>query len=96
MTAETGGWFTLRWSYEGVVMLDQRLLPREETWLEHRTAESVIDDIQRLAVRGRGVWSSSARWPSFHVPLQRSGVTGGSGSGLSQGAAGSIRYSLCS
>ncbi len=33
-------------------LLDQTRLPRHETWLEHHTAETVIDDIQRLAVRG--------------------------------------------
>jgi len=29
----SGEWFTLRWSDEGVVLLDQRLLPGEETYL---------------------------------------------------------------
>ncbi len=46
----------LRWSgswRDGHLrLLDQTRLPRHETWLEHRTAAGVIDDIQRLAVRG--------------------------------------------
>ncbi len=52
MTAETGGWFTLRWSDEGVVMLDQRLLPREESYVTLRSVEEVARAIEDLVVRG--------------------------------------------
>jgi len=33
-------------------LLDQTRLPRHELWREHRTADTVVDDIRRLAVRG--------------------------------------------
>lgn len=40
------------WREGHLRLLDQTRLPRHETWREHETAETVIDDIQRLAVRG--------------------------------------------
>lgn len=49
----------LRWSGDwrtgSLDLLDQTRLPREETWLSHHTARTVVDDIQRLAVRGAPV-----------------------------------------
>ncbi len=55
--AETGApsdseWFTLRWSDEAVVLLDQRRLPSEETYLQLRSVEEVAQAIETLAVRG--------------------------------------------
>jgi methylthioribose-1-phosphate isomerase len=68
------GWFTVRWSTEGVLLLDQRGLPREETYLTLTTVEEVAQAIESLAVRGapaigctaamgvaRCVFTSSAR-----------------------------------
>jgi methylthioribose-1-phosphate isomerase len=45
-------WFTLRWSDAGVVMLDQRLLPGEETYLTLRSVEEVARAIEDLVIRG--------------------------------------------
>jgi len=45
-------WFTLRWSDDGVVVLDQRRLPVEEVYLTLRDLESVARAIEDLAVRG--------------------------------------------
>ena len=45
-------WFTLRWTPDGVEMLDQRLLPGEERYLVARSVEEVAVAIERLAVRG--------------------------------------------
>jgi methylthioribose-1-phosphate isomerase len=45
-------WFTLRWTAEGVVVLDQRRLPAEESYLTLRDVEGVARAIEELAVRG--------------------------------------------
>ena len=45
-------WFTLRWSDEGPVMLDQRALPGEEIYLTLPDVESVAAAIEDLVVRG--------------------------------------------
>jgi methylthioribose-1-phosphate isomerase len=45
-------WFTLRWSDEGVVLLDQRRLPAEEVYLVARSTEELARAIEDLAVRG--------------------------------------------
>jgi methylthioribose-1-phosphate isomerase len=47
-----GEWFTLRWDGDAVVLLDQRLLPRDEVYLRLRSVEEVADAIERLVVRG--------------------------------------------
>ncbi len=41
----------IRWR-DGLELLDQTLLPRQEVWLDCRTPELVADAIRRLAVRG--------------------------------------------
>jgi methylthioribose-1-phosphate isomerase len=46
------GWFTLRWRDGAVEMLDQRLLPRQETYLTLRSVEDVARAIETMAVRG--------------------------------------------
>ena len=45
-------WFTLRWSDDGVVMLDQRKLPREETYVTLTTVEDVALAIETMVIRG--------------------------------------------
>jgi methylthioribose-1-phosphate isomerase len=45
-------WFTLRWSPEGVILLDQRRLPTEEVYLTLRSVEELAQAIESLAVRG--------------------------------------------
>jgi methylthioribose-1-phosphate isomerase len=40
------------WSRDGVVLLDQRLLPAKERYLRCRSAEEVARAIERMAVRG--------------------------------------------
>lgn len=42
----------VKWSDEGVLMLDQRLLPTEETWLTLKTYTEVADGIRDMVVRG--------------------------------------------
>jgi methylthioribose-1-phosphate isomerase len=42
----------LRWDGNSLFLLDQRLLPREEVWLECRTASDVADAIRTMVVRG--------------------------------------------
>ena len=42
----------LRWSDEGVVLLDQRLLPREETWIDLKDPGEVATAIRDMVVRG--------------------------------------------
>jgi methylthioribose-1-phosphate isomerase len=43
---------TLRWTGDAIEIIDQTLLPAEERVIELRTADDVVDAIQRLAVRG--------------------------------------------
>jgi methylthioribose-1-phosphate isomerase len=47
-----GDFSPIRWTERGLELLDQTLLPREETWLACTTPEIVADAIVRLAVRG--------------------------------------------
>ncbi|HEX4652203.1 MAG TPA: S-methyl-5-thioribose-1-phosphate isomerase, partial [Granulicella sp.] len=42
----------LRWGPQGLELLDQTLLPGEETWILCERPEQVADAIRRLAVRG--------------------------------------------
>ncbi len=50
--AAGSGWFTLRWSDAGVVLLDQRRLPAEERYLTLTSVEEVARAIESLTVRG--------------------------------------------
>ncbi|MFQ5743517.1 MAG: S-methyl-5-thioribose-1-phosphate isomerase [Acidobacteriota bacterium] len=43
---------TIEWTDDGVVMLDQRRLPREEVYLTLRRADEIIEAIRDLAIRG--------------------------------------------
>ncbi len=43
---------TIEWTKEGVRMLDQRLLPTEETYLMLRSYDEVADAIRKMVVRG--------------------------------------------
>lgn len=43
---------TVEWTDEGVRMLDQRLLPTEETYLTLRSYEEVAEAIKKMVVRG--------------------------------------------
>jgi len=51
-TGSGQSWFTLDWSEQGVVILDQRRLPGEELYLTCRSVEEVAEAIETLAVRG--------------------------------------------
>ncbi len=42
----------LRWDGNSLFLLDQRLLPREERWLEYRDASGVAEAIKTMVVRG--------------------------------------------
>ena len=52
----------VKWSDEGVEMLDQRLLPTEEKWLTLRTYEEVAKGIKDMVVRGAPAIGVSAAY----------------------------------
>src|SRR5688500_19945588 len=52
----------VKWSDEGVLMLDQRLLPTEEVWLMLRTYNEVADGIKDMVVRGAPAIGVSAAY----------------------------------
>lgn len=52
----------VKWSDEGVLMLDQRLLPTEETWLTLKTYMEVADGIREMVVRGAPAIGVSAAY----------------------------------
>ena len=52
----------VKWSDEGVEMLDQRLLPTEEKWLTLRTYNEVADGIRDMVVRGAPAIGVSAAY----------------------------------
>ncbi len=45
-------WFTIRWSEEGVQLLDQRRLPDQEIYLTLSSVEEIAQAIESLVVRG--------------------------------------------
>ncbi len=52
----------VKWSDEGVKMLDQRLLPTQEEWLTLRTYKDVADGIRDMVVRGAPAIGVSAAY----------------------------------
>lgn len=52
----------VKWSDEGVLMLDQRLLPTEEKWLTLKTYNDVADGIREMVVRGAPAIGVSAAY----------------------------------
>lgn len=52
----------VKWSDEGVLMLDQRLLPTEEKWLTLRTYDAVAVGIKDMVVRGAPAIGVSAAY----------------------------------
>lgn len=52
----------VKWSDEGVLMLDQRLLPTEEVWLTLRTYDEVAAGIKDMVVRGAPAIGVSAAY----------------------------------
>src|SRR5688500_3767345 len=52
----------VKWSDEGVLMLDQRLLPTEEKWLTLRTYDDVAKGIKAMVVRGAPAIGVSAAY----------------------------------
>lgn len=52
----------VKWSDEGVLMLDQRLLPTEQTWLTLKTYTEVADGIRDMVVRGAPAIGVSAAY----------------------------------
>lgn len=43
---------TIEWTHDGVVMIDQRRLPREEVFVTCRTYEDVAEAIRNMTIRG--------------------------------------------
>ncbi len=52
----------VKWTDEGVLMLDQRLLPTEETWLMLKTSDDVAAGIRDMVVRGAPAIGVSAAY----------------------------------
>ena len=52
----------VKWSDEGVLMLDQRLLPTEEKWLRLKSFNEVADGIRDMVVRGAPAIGVSAAY----------------------------------
>ena len=52
----------VKWSDEGVLMLDQRRLPTEETWLTLKTCDEVAAGIKDMVVRGAPAIGVSAAY----------------------------------
>jgi len=52
----------VKWSDEGVLMLDQRLLPTEEIWLTLKTCDEVAAGIKDMVVRGAPAIGVSAAY----------------------------------
>ena len=52
----------VKWADEGVLMLDQRLLPTEEKWLTLKTYTEVADAIREMVVRGAPAIGVSAAY----------------------------------
>ncbi len=52
----------VKWTDEGVAMLDQRLLPTEEKWLMLRSYDEVADGIRDMVVRGAPAIGVSAAY----------------------------------
>ncbi len=52
----------VKWTDEGVAMLDQRLLPTEETWLMLKTYDEVAAGIKDMVVRGAPAIGVSAAY----------------------------------
>ncbi len=52
----------VKWTDEGVKMLDQRLLPTEETWLMLKSFTEVADSIREMIVRGAPAIGVSAAY----------------------------------
>jgi methylthioribose-1-phosphate isomerase len=48
----SGTFDTIRWTDDGVVMIDQRRLPLEEVYLTCRDADEVIEAIRSMVIRG--------------------------------------------
>ncbi len=67
-------WFTLRWSDDAVLLLDQRRLPTDEVYLSLRSVEEVARAIEDLAVRGAPAIGCAAA-----LGLARAAVDSGAG-----------------
>ena len=63
----------VKWTDEGVTMLDQRLLPTEETWLMLKTHNEVAAGIKDMVVRGAPAIGVSA---AYGVALGAKGFVG--------------------
>jgi methylthioribose-1-phosphate isomerase len=53
---------TVEWTDEGLLMLDQRILPTEKTYLLLRTCEEVAESIRNMTVRGAPAIGVSAAY----------------------------------
>ncbi|MFB3142027.1 MAG: S-methyl-5-thioribose-1-phosphate isomerase, partial [Acidobacteriota bacterium] len=43
---------TIEWTDDGVVMIDQRMLPNEEIYNTYQTVEEVAEAIESMVIRG--------------------------------------------
>jgi len=61
-TLDNAAFSPIDWRDDGLYLLDQTLLPAEETWIHCSTPEIVADAIRRLAVRGAPAIGVSAAY----------------------------------
>ena len=64
---------TVEWTKDGVRMLDQRLLPSEETYLMLRSYDEVAEAIRKMVIRGApAIGGGSSRDPHDERPVAQS------------------------
>ncbi len=66
---------TIEWTADGVVMIDQRRLPREEVYVTCKTYQEVADAIRAMVIRGAPAIGVAA---AMGVALGMQGASGGS------------------
>ena len=66
---------TIEWTDQGVVMIDQRLLPGEEVYNTYSTVEKVAEAIRSMVIRGAPAIGVAAAmgvaWESRIFPQKR-------------------------
>jgi methylthioribose-1-phosphate isomerase len=72
----------LRWDSDALMMLDQRLLPAQECWLELRDAVGVTEAIRDMAVRGAPAIGIAAAYGAVLAAREADGEWGALSAGL--------------
>ena len=64
----------LRWTGDSLQLLDQRLLPTEEKWIECRDAEAVADAIRSMVIRGAPAIGDAAAFGMALAALRKQDI----------------------